>query len=234
LRNIRTEPLERIYRRYGRDTYLYYVYTDKARKLRKVKKDIKLMISKCKYSYFEYLEDLGFYTFPYKFKKILKKENRWFKMRIKVRKYYDSLKTYQLRKIATIYRPRVLDSDRSFVTAMTFRIDAFILRLGFARTPFHSREMVRAGYIYVNDTPITNFNHKLSVGDIMTSKVTNYFTNMLKLLKNNYFIGFGVPKFLRYNFKLPAIMILRAPKRNEVLFGEKIDLTRLMSSLKIV
>jgi ribosomal protein S4 len=234
LRNKRIEPLERIYRRYGRDTFLYYVYTDKAKKTKKVNKDIKLMIAKCKYTYFEYLEDLGIYTFMYKFKKTITKENRWFKFRIKVRRYYDSLKAYQLRKIATIYRPRVLNSNRSFLSAMTYRADAFILRLGFARTPFHSREMVRAGYIFCNNIQIKNFHHKFNIGDIMTSKISNYFNNNLKLLRRNSFVGFGVPRFLRYNFKLPAIIILRTPKRNETLFGEKIDLTRLMSALKII
>jgi ribosomal protein S4 len=233
LRNKRIEPLERIYRRYGRDTFLYYIYTDKARKLYKVHKDIKILRRPHKFIYYEYLEDLGFYTFPYKLKKRLSKENRWFKMRIKVRKYYDSLKVYQLRKVATIAGPCILHSTKSFISAMTYRIDALILRLAFARTPFQAREMVRAGFILVNYTTITTFKYKINVGDMIISKVTYYFYKTLKLLRRNSFVGFGVPRFIRYNFKLPAILILRAPKRNEVLFGEKIDLSRLMSYLKV-
>jgi len=202
--------------------------------MRKVHQDIKIIRRKQKFTYYEYLEDLGFYTFPFKLKRRLTKENRWFKMRIKVRKYYDSIKTYQLRKIATKYRPRILNGERNFVSAMTYRIDAFILRLTLARTPFQAREMVRAGYILINHTIITNFNHKLNIGDMMVSRVSSYFNKTFNLLKRNSFIGFGVPRFIRYNFKLPAILILRAPKRHEVLFGEKIDLTRLMSCLKVV
>ena len=57
---------------------------------------------------------------------------------------------------------------------------------------FIHEEMVRARlYFFVNNIQIKNFHYKFNIGDIMTSKVSNYFNNNLKLLRRNSFVGFG-------------------------------------------
>jgi ribosomal protein S4 len=101
------------------------------------------------------------------------KKEKFFQKRLfekqKFKNFYGCIPEYQLKNLLKkINKKKKIDVLKNFTLSIESRLDIVILRLGFAKTIFHSKQLINHNKILVNNKKVNKSNYLLKKGDIIT------------------------------------------------------------------
>jgi ribosomal protein S4 len=150
--------------------------------------------------------------------------------RQKFRKYYATLKYYQMKNfyIKSIKKTQNenINGLIRFTSIIEKRLGSIVYRMNFCKTIQEGHQRIRTGYYLVNGKEITYPNYIVKLGDIIS--VNPVYKNNIRiefeeLLKKNLLV-FTYPKYMLVDYKSFAGMVIRDPLPKEVPYFGNIDL----------
>ncbi|OIV39075.1 30S ribosomal protein S4 [Mangrovactinospora gilvigrisea] len=105
----------------------------------------------------------------------------------------------------------------ALVSRLERRLDALVLRAGFARTIYQARQMVAHGHIEVNGRKTDIPSAVLKAGDVISVRERSRAKGpFLVAREGGYAVETGAPKYLEVNLPALAARLDREPNRSEV------------------
>jgi len=137
-------------------------------------------------------------------------------------------------------------SNQSFKGLLDRRFDAFIYRIGFAKTIFKARQDVLHGSFKINGKVIRSPSYIINVGDFVSpnenvwKSIYTSFNNRLKLrIERNKLsrssnksnlqdssikLPVPLPRYVEFDFRTLTAMVIENPHQNDIPYRSKINL----------
>lgn len=122
------------------------------------------------------------------FEKQKTSSKKYFKLSLsiqqKFKRYYGNLTNKELKKLYVIARASEGNTTTNLLKLLERRLDIILYRLHFSHSIFNSRQLIRHGYIFVNNKRIKNINFLIQPGDLI--QIDDYYFYLLSLHLYNY------------------------------------------------
>jgi len=147
-----------------------------------------------------------------------------FNQRRLLRLFYTNIKRKQLNNIfkkskKSKYPLKVTDK---LYCLLESRLDMIIFRSLFSISVPHARQIIKHGFVKVNDHKITHTNYTLKVGDMVSidDKKLEFCSEFIYLnfTKNNNYSLFHYPKYLEIDYNNLRIILIQEPKENDIYY----------------
>src|SRR5687768_15409113 len=104
------------------------------------------------------------------------------------------------------------NTSLNFLRLLEMRLQTAVWRLGFARTPFQSRQMVTHGHIKVNGRVVDIPSYQLKVGDVIEVRDRDQSRG---IARNNHYEGAPVPVYMEPDVANMTGKIIALPERED-------------------
>ncbi len=146
-----------------------------------------------------------------------KKRKRPSEYGIQLREKQKAKSTYglmekQFKKLVQTVQTKKGESGEMIVALLETRLDNMVYRLGFAKSRFHSRQLVSHGHVWVNDKKLNIPSYQVKEGDIISiSPRLQTNPGILKSIEDSKEMSLPFIKKQGFSGKL-----LRMPKREDI------------------
>lgn len=205
--------------------YLYEVYqnTFKYRKLLKTTKKRFFLSRKRK----PFLYKVTSEEKEFRRKKRTLKINNYL-IRLKLRKFYGSLREKKLKRIINEALLNNNQMGRSFVYFLESRLDVVLYRANFFNSIYEAKQYINHKKVYVNGLSVNKAGFKLFVNDIVTlENASLFYKNLKKRLKRRKILV-NYPSYLEVNYKLASVSLIKLPDVKDVPFSFFINLKNIV------
>nr|WP_179813824.1 30S ribosomal protein S4 [Allostreptomyces psammosilenae] len=149
-----------------------------------------------------------------------RKQSSDYKVRLlekqRLRAQYDLSET-QLSRAFDRARKAETKTGEALIVELERRLDALVMRAGFARTIYQARQMVVHGHIEVNGQKVDKPSYNVRIGDVVMVRERSRNKPLFHVVREGGFAGEGqTPKYLQVNLKALAFRLEREPQRREV------------------
>lgn len=149
-----------------------------------------------------------------------RKQNSDYKLRLtekqRLRAQYN-VNEKQLRRAFDRARKLQTKTGDALISELERRLDATVLRAGFARTIYQARQMVVHGHFAVNDDKVDIPSYVLKPGDVLAVRERSRNRDPFRIAREGGYAGEGeTPRYLQVNLEALAARLDREPQRREV------------------
>ncbi|MCQ4082771.1 30S ribosomal protein S4 [Streptomyces sp. RB6PN25] len=149
-----------------------------------------------------------------------RKQNSDYKVRLlekqRLRAQYDISET-QMRRAYDRARKVEGKTGDALIVELERRLDALVLRAGFARTIYQARQMVVHGHIEVNGRKVDRPSFRVRPDDVVTVRERSRDKTPFQVAREGGWAGDGeAPKYLQVNLQALAFRLDREPNRREI------------------
>lgn len=108
-------------------------------------------------------------------------------------------------------------TGEALIAELERRLDALVLRAGFARTIYQARQMVVHGHLAVNGRKVDKPSYRLSPDEVVTVRERSRGKHPFQVAREGGYAAEGEPpRYLQVNLAALAFRLDRAPARREV------------------
>jgi small subunit ribosomal protein S4 len=122
----------------------------------------------------------------------------------------------QLRRTFTEAVRRPGKTGANLVSLLERRLDAVVLRAGFARTIYQARQLVAHGHIAVDGAKVDRPSYRLRPGQVVTVRERSRAKLPFEIAAAGAHVDGPTPPYLSVNLPQLRATLLREPARNEV------------------
>ncbi|HSA50602.1 MAG TPA: 30S ribosomal protein S4 [Yinghuangia sp.] len=133
----------------------------------------------------------------------------------KLRAQYDINET-QMRAAFDNAHKHQGKTGEEMVVALERRLDAFVLRAGFARTIYQARQMVSHGHFEVNGAKVDRPSYRLRTEDIVGVRERSRDKPLFQVVRAGGFAAENTPKYIEVNLGALVARLDRLPQRREI------------------
>lgn len=121
----------------------------------------------------------------------------------------------QLRRTFAEAQRRPGPTGENLFSDLERRLDAVVLRAGFARSIYQARQLVSHGHIQVNDRRLDRPGARLGDGDVMTVREQSWGVPIFRVARDAPLLE-QIPPYLEVRREVLAARVVRAARRDEV------------------
>ncbi|NUS58611.1 MAG: 30S ribosomal protein S4 [Streptomycetaceae bacterium] len=148
-----------------------------------------------------------------------RKQSSDYKVRLlekqKLRAQYDINET-QMRAAFDAAHKHQGKTGEEMVVSLERRLDAFVLRAGFARTIYQARQMVSHGHFEVNGGKVDRPSYRLRPEDVVAVRERSRDKPLFQVVRAGGFAAENTPKYVQVNLPALAARLDRLPQRREI------------------
>ncbi len=169
------------------------------------------------------------YSISMPFKPDIKRRKKFYLWRLHatavLRVYYGRRRnTKKFKKYIKQFKHKNVNYITRLLLLLETRLDVFLYKLNFFKSPKRSTSFVKRGNIIVNNKIIKKTNIKLYVNDVVCFRnKKKLYKKLMNRIKKKTVI-FNAPPYLEMNYNILKCIIITVPKKSDMSFTFKLEL----------
>jgi ribosomal protein S4 len=168
-------------------------------------KNLKKKVAKSQFNYYLYPNE--------KVEKRLRRRSFYFKLlfnKQKFKRYYANITLKQIKKNVNLILKRKYNLLNNFAYYFEMRLDSILFRANFAYSYAHARQLIKHGFVLVNNVKVTHTSFLVNRGDCIEICITKkqYVYDILLKRLNTLLVITSAPLYLAVDYRLMSCVVM--------------------------